>query len=176
MSRGIKPTQGVVAAGNPHTAAAGVEILKSGGNAVDAAIAAVFAAFVSEPMLTDLGGGGFMLVDHRDKARLYDFFVAVPGLGSAPVPPDELEFKPVVLDFGDTTQVFHAGMGAAAVPGNVHGLCTAHSAEGRLPLKEVLAPAVRLGRQGISFTPEMANILSIIAPIFVGVVAEHIHL
>jgi gamma-glutamyltranspeptidase/glutathione hydrolase len=158
---------GVVAAGNPFTARAGARILEEGGNAVDAAVAAAFASMVSEPMLTDLGGGGYLMVGAPGAPpRIYDFFVCAPGLEAPPGIVQEVDFSPVVLDFGDTTQVFHCGLGAAAVPGNVHGLCTAHAAEGRLPLSQVVAPAVELGRQGVPLTEQMAAILSIIAPIF----------
>jgi gamma-glutamyltranspeptidase/glutathione hydrolase len=157
--------RGVVAAGNPYTAAAAREILDAGGNAVDAAIAGAFATFVTEPMLTDIGGGGYMLVDRGASGAVYDFFVAVPGLGRSSAP-TKLDFLPISLDFGDTSQVFHVGMGAAAVPGNPHGLCTAHAAEGRIPLREVVAPAVRMGRAGVPITPMMAAILKVIRPIF----------
>src|SRR3954469_11471936 len=75
--------RGAVAAGPPLTARAGARVLAEGGNAVDACVAAGFAAWVAESPLTGPGAGGFMLV-HRaaDRAtRLADFFVATPGLG-----------------------------------------------------------------------------------------------
>lgn len=156
-----------MAAGNPYTAGAGVRALEAGGNAVDAAIAAMFAACVAEPMLTDIGGGGYLLVDRGDTATVYDFFVRVPGLGAAARPAaDAFDFRPLTLDFGDTQQVFQIGWGSAAVPGNPHGLCTAHAREGVLPLTEVVAPAVELGRAGVPLTEEMELILSVIGPIF----------
>ena len=75
--------RGVVAAGHPLTAEAGARVLREGGNAVDAAIAAVVTSFVTESPLTGLGAGGYMLVHERDETVLLDFFVAVPGLDGA---------------------------------------------------------------------------------------------
>ncbi len=75
-------TRGVVAAGHPLTAEAGASALRAGGNAVDAALAAMCASFVCEPLLTGLGAGGYMLVGAPGGAdMLLDFFVAAPGRG-----------------------------------------------------------------------------------------------
>ena len=71
---------GVVAAGHPLTADAGAQVLRAGGNAVDAALAAMATSFVAEPQLTGLGAGGFMLISERgEPPALLDFFVAAPG-------------------------------------------------------------------------------------------------
>ena len=70
---------GAVACGHPVTAAAAIEILEEGGNAFDAAIAAQFAACVAEPVLTSLGGGGFLLASRaQSAARIFDFFAHTP--------------------------------------------------------------------------------------------------
>ena len=72
--------RGVVAAGHPVTAGAGAETLRAGGNAVDAALAAMFTSFATEPMLTGLGAGGYMLVARPgEEPVLLDFFVEAPG-------------------------------------------------------------------------------------------------
>src|SRR5207248_8463825 len=79
----IAPMRGAVAAGHPLTAEAGARVLREGGNAVDAAVAAAFVSWVSEGTLTGPGAGGFMLV-HRARdcsTRVPDFFVAMHGLG-----------------------------------------------------------------------------------------------
>ncbi len=100
--------RGAVAAGHPLTARAGARVLEAGGNAVDAAVAAALASWVAESPLTGPGAGGFMLAhragDHT--TRVFDFFVAVPGLGlAAPVP---AEMDRVEIDFsGGSTQAFH---------------------------------------------------------------------
>jgi gamma-glutamyltranspeptidase/glutathione hydrolase len=74
---------GVVAAGHPLTAEAGAEVLREGGNAVDAAVAAVLASFSVESPLTGFGAGGFMLVGRGEETTLIDFFVAAPGKDGA---------------------------------------------------------------------------------------------
>src|SRR3954453_21998458 len=74
--------RGAVAAGRPLTAEAGARVLREGGNAVDAAVAAVLASFVYESQLTGAGGGGFMLVHTASgESHQLDFFVAAPGKG-----------------------------------------------------------------------------------------------
>ena len=83
--------KGVVAAGHPLTAQAGADVLRAGGNAVDAAIAAVFMSWVAESPLTGPGAGGFMLVHTSGgETHLLDFFVAAPGK-EAPGPRGALE-------------------------------------------------------------------------------------
>ncbi len=78
-----EPQLGVVAAGHEVTAQVGAEVLRAGGNAVDAAAAAVLASFVCEPLLTGLGAGGYMLVVAPDaRPVLLDFFVEAPGRGA----------------------------------------------------------------------------------------------
>lgn len=156
---------GIISAGHPVTVSAGLEILEAGGNAVDAAVAAAFTSMVAEPMLTDLGGGGYMLTASSSRKTIYDFFVRAPGHGFQ-TPKEDLNFREIEIDFRGTTQRFHVGLGAAAVPGNVSGLCTAHQREGRLPLSEVMGPAIHHARNGVTVTDELGFILEIIGPIF----------
>jgi gamma-glutamyltranspeptidase/glutathione hydrolase len=156
---------GIIAAGHPVTVSTGLEILEAGGNAVDAAVGAAFTSMIAEPMLTDAGGGGYMLTSSGRESHVYDFFVRAPGRGLKEKP-ENLDFREVEIDFRGTTQRFHVGIGAAAVPGNIHGLCTAHAREGSLPLSEVIAPAIRHAKAGIPVTSELAFILEIIGPIF----------
>ena len=88
-------TRGVVAAGHQLTAEAGARALRAGGNAIDAALAAMCASFVCEPLLTGLGAGGYMLVGAPGGDDvLLDFFVAAPGAGFDPTHRAPLE--PVV--------------------------------------------------------------------------------
>src|SRR3954471_22403776 len=99
--------RGAIAAGHPLTARAGARALEEGGNAVDACVAAAFAAWVAESPLTGPGAGGFALVVPAEgAARLADFFVATPGLG-APAPAGA-EMHAIDVGFGgdsQTTQV-----------------------------------------------------------------------
>lgn len=154
-----------VAAGNADTVRAAVEVLQSGGNAVDAALAAGFAATATEPALTSLGGGGFLLARAPGAAPvLYDFFVDAPGRGREP---GRLEphFTPVALDFLGVGQVFHAGWGSVAVPGCLDGFLHAHQRLGRLPLADVVAPAVRLAAVGVVLDETQGGFLDLIAGI-----------
>ena len=76
--------RGVVAAGHPLTAQAGADVLRAGGNAVDAALAALMTSFMTEPLLTGLGAGGYMLVAPPGGAPvLLDFMVEAPGRGAS---------------------------------------------------------------------------------------------
>ena len=117
--------RGVVAAGHPVTAEAGAEVLRAGGNAVDAALAAMFTSFVAEPMLTGLGAGGYMLVAPPGQAPvLLDFFVEAPGRGLAPDAP-HAPLRSIDVDFGDAVQSFNIGAAAAGPYGTVAGAWTA---------------------------------------------------
>ncbi|HEY7561244.1 MAG TPA: gamma-glutamyltransferase [Gaiellaceae bacterium] len=149
--------KGAVAAGHPLTAEAGARILREGGNAVDACIAAAFVSWVAESPLTGPGGGGFMLVHRaRDRTdRLLDFFVAVPGRG---LPPDEGgEMAAVEVRFDErTTQVFLIGPAACAVPGSLAGLAAAHKTYARLPWAELVAPAIEVARAGLPLNAAQA--------------------
>src|ERR1700719_3061127 len=142
--------KGAVAAGHPWTARAGARVLEEGGNAVDACVAAAFAGMVCESFLTGLGAGGFMLVHRaRDRsARLADFFVSSPGLGLSRRRGGEMQA--IDVGFGDapTTQPFLIGPATVAVPGAVAGLEAVHRRYGRLPWRELLAPATELARDG----------------------------
>src|SRR3954466_15831145 len=82
--RGDMATErGVVAAGHPLAAEAGAQVLREGGNAVDAAICAVLTSFVTESQLTGFGAGGFMMVHEGGEDTLIDFFVAAGGADGA---------------------------------------------------------------------------------------------
>ena len=143
--------RGAVAAGHPLTAEAGARVLESGGNAVDACVAAACVSWVCESPLTGPGGGGFMLVHHgsREISRLFDFFVTVPR---APAAAGELLQLEIDFD-GDTQQVFHTGAAAVGVPGTALGLETAHRRFGTVPWADLVAPAARLAREGVELTP-----------------------
>ena len=157
--------KGVVASGHRQVTAAAAEILRAGGNAFDAVVAAGFAAAVAEPALTSLGGGGFLLArTAQGQALLFDFFVDTPGRG---LRAGELEphFLPVTVRFPGSEQVFNVGMGSVAVPGALKGYLHAHRRLGRLPLPEVLAPAIQLARDGVAVTGKQAYFLGLLTPI-----------
>src|SRR4029079_849204 len=150
--------KGAVAGGHLLTAQAGARALEAGGNAVDAAVAAALVSWVAESPLTGPGAGGFMLV-HRARdisTRVFDFFVAIPGLG------DERhlgEMHHVDVDFsGGSTQRFHIGAASCAIPGAALGLETAHKAFGRLPWSDLFGPAVERARNRVELNDGQASL------------------
>ncbi len=154
-----------VASGHSATTEAALRVIAEGGNAFDGAVAAGFAAAAAEPALTSLGGGGFLLARRADgRAVLFDFFVDNPGRG---LPSRELEphFVPITVRFPGSDQVFNAGLGSVAVPGNLAGLLHVHERLGRLPLDAVIAPARELARTGVELNERQAYFLSLLEPI-----------
>jgi gamma-glutamyltranspeptidase/glutathione hydrolase len=155
--------RGAIAAGHPLTAEAGARILAEGGNAVDACVAAAFASWVAESPLTGPGAGGFMLVHRaRDRTdRLFDFFVAVPGLGRERRRPGTMEA--IDIDFDrESTQVFRIGAASCAVPGAAAGLEAAHRAHGTLSWQRLFEPALELAREGVELTRAQAYLHAIL--------------
>jgi gamma-glutamyltranspeptidase/glutathione hydrolase len=156
-------SKNVIAAGDKVTAEAAQETLWLGGNAFDGAVAAVFAAMVSESTLTSAGGGGCFLASPIDRTpSVFDFFVNMP---SREVVREQLDFFGISVDFGTTEQEFHVGKGSVAIPGNIAGLLHVQEQLGRLPLVEVLSPAIRVARQGVTLSDRQAYLVKILAPI-----------
>jgi gamma-glutamyltranspeptidase/glutathione hydrolase len=156
--------RGVVAAGHPLTAEAGAEALRAGGNAVDAALAAMMASFAAEPLLTGMGAGGYMLVaPPGEEAVLLDFIVEAPGRGADPGARAEL--VPVSVSFGEAVQVFNAGAASCGTYGNPSGICEAHRRFARLPLRDLAEPAIRLAREGVAINAQQAFIFELLGGI-----------
>lgn len=163
MSQSNK-TKGVIAAGHPETANAAAEILRDGGNAFDAVVAAQFAAFVTEPVLTSLAGGGFLLVEKNNgKQILYDFFVQTP---SEKRDVSEIQFSPISADFGEVQQEFHIGAGSAATPGMVKGLFSIHRDLCTMPMSRLAEYAITLAKKGVKVNSFQSRIFDIVAPIY----------
>src|SRR5687768_10976090 len=156
--------RGVVAAGHPLTAEAGADALRAGGNAVDAALAALLMSWVAESPLTGPGAGGFMLLHTASgESHLLDFFVAAPGK-DADRPPGNLE--PIEVHFSeDAVQVFHIGAASCGVYGNPVGVAVAAKRFGSMPLSELAGPAARAARDGIELTPMMGEFFQVLEPI-----------
>ncbi len=156
--------RGVVAAGDPQTVEAGLAALRHGGNAVDAAVGAAFAAFVCEaPLCSPLGGGAMVLTRPDGSAYALDLFARTPGLGGPS--PAQMDFAGIEVDFGSTRQVFHAGRASAAVPLGMPGLLEAHRRWGKLPLPVVAEPGVHLGREGYLLSDGVAFVFDLLWPI-----------
>jgi gamma-glutamyltranspeptidase/glutathione hydrolase len=158
--------RGVLAAGHPLSAEAGAAVLREGGNAVDAAVAAVLASFAVESPLTGFGAGGYMMVSApgvADYPTLIDFFVAAPALEGNH---RHTELAPVPVRFdAATTQTFYVGPASCGVPGTAAGLELALERFGTVPLSELVAPAIALARDGAPVNAQQAYILDILGPI-----------
>ena len=160
MSKG----KACVAAGHELTAEAGAEILRAGGNAVDAAVAAACMSFISEPVLTGAGGGGFMLVcQPNNRPLLLDGFARMPKAAIENI--EAPDFRAIPVDFGDTVQTFHIGQASVATPGLMSMLFAAQSRGGRIPLREVIAPACHAARHGVTLNTLQASFIHLLHPI-----------
>ncbi|NMH63629.1 gamma-glutamyltransferase [Shewanella salipaludis] len=150
----IYAKHGMVASQEALASRAGVEILKQGGNAVDAAVAVGFALAVTLPRAGNIGGGGFMLVhlNQGNKDIAIDYREMAPGKAHKDIFLDE-QGNPV-----DRLSREH-GL-AVGVPGTVMGLTQALEKYGSLPLKQVMAPAIKMATDGISVTADLATSLS----------------
>jgi len=152
---------GAVASPDRYGALAGAEVLRAGGNAVDAAVATGFALAVTYPEAGNLGGGGFMTLYVGGKPYFLDYRERAPAKATASMYLDAKgEVSPDLSLVGNL---------AAGVPGTVRGLAEAHRRFGRLSWKRDLAPAIRLARQGFGVTPQLIGIRDGSAPSFHGV-------
>ena len=159
----LKNLKGGIACGHPKVAEAAEEVLRKGGNAFDAIVAAQFSACVVEPVLASLGGGGYLLACPANKQpRIYDFFVQTPKDKHR----DEPDFYPVIADFGDVTQEFHIGPGSVATPGMVKGAFAIYKDLCTLALEELVNPAIQQAEQGVSITPMQAYVFDVVSPIY----------
>ncbi|GAB5501617.1 gamma-glutamyltransferase [Pyruvatibacter sp.] len=156
------PHKGAVAAGHQVTAAAASELLEDGGNAFDAAIAALLAACVAEPVLASPGGGGFLTARSKGETRVFDFFAQTPRRKRSQ---GDIDFREVHVDFGSVTQAFHIGLGAAATPGFLPGIFAVHERLGRVPMTRIAEPAIRAAKEGVSITEFQAYLFGVVDPI-----------
>ena len=155
-------TRGMVVTNHPLASAAGTEMLAAGGNAIDAAIAALFALTVVEPMMVGVLGGGIMhirltggrhvVIDNQSMAPLAtDATTYTPDPAAAPGTMGALERRNAV------------GATAVATPGNLKGWCDALLRLGTLPLADVMVPAIRLATRGFRVTPYLHECVSDVA-------------
>ncbi|WP_297892102.1 gamma-glutamyltransferase [Shewanella sp.] len=145
---------GMVASQEMLASRTGVEILKQGGNAVDAAVAVAFSLAVTLPRAGNIGGGGFMLVHiaKENKTIAIDYREMAPSKAK----------KEIFLDEnGDAVPKLSREHGlAVGVPGTVMGMSLALEKYGTMTLAEVTAPAIKMAQEGISVTPDLAVSLS----------------
>ncbi|HKW56597.1 MAG TPA: gamma-glutamyltransferase [Candidatus Acidoferrum sp.] len=146
----VRAAHGMVATDEQLGSQAGVEILKRGGNAVDAAVATAFALAVVEPAAGNIGGGGFMLVRLADgRATFFDYREVAPGKATRDMyigPDGQLNKEASVI-----------GYKSVAVPGTVAGLALALKTYGKLKLADALAPAIHLAEDGFPVSEKLAR-------------------
>jgi gamma-glutamyltranspeptidase / glutathione hydrolase len=150
----VTASQAVVTTNHPEASAAALEILALGGNAVDAAVAALFSLSVVEPMMVSPMGAGFFVIRDGRTGEIVtlDNYATVPGAAGpdmfTPIPGSlENEVEGLLNDVGHL---------AVATPGALAGWCSAATRFGALPLTELLAPAIRQARRGFVVSPYLA--------------------
>ena len=149
LGKRVVGERGMVSASQPDAAAAGAEMLRRGGNAMDAAVATAFALSVTDISQTGLGGGGALLwYDARTRRNEYFLFYPRTGADSA------------WALFDSTLAPDIRTARGAAVPGMVAGLLDAHARAGRLDRATVLAPALALARDGFIVTPLLSRTIA----------------
>ena len=158
--------RGVVAAGHRLTAAAGEDVLRRGGNAVDATIAALAMACVCEPVLCTPGAAGFAMI--RDGASrgvsVLDFFAHTP-LTRRPGAEEGRGVREVHADFGTTTQAFHIGPATTATPGFFDGVEALHRKGATIALDQLVRAAVDAARSGVVVTPFQHHLSTVVRSI-----------
>ena len=144
-------TAGAVASPDRYGALAAEQILKAGGNAVDAAVATAFALAVTYPEAGNLGGGGFMTLLVDGKPYFLDYRETAPAAAKADMYLGS-DGEPIAAlsQFGNL---------AVGTPGTVRGMAMAHQRFGKLPWAKVLAPAIGYARDGFLVTPQLIGIL-----------------
>lgn len=143
---------GMVSASDPRAAAAGVEMLRAGGSATDAAIATMLALNVVEPQNSGLGGGSFLVAHDAASGRV----TTIDGREAAPAAADARWFYGAD---GKPLAIFDAipGGRSVGVPGTLRLMAMAHARSGKLPWATLFVPAIRLNREGFAVTPRLYN-------------------
>ena len=156
-SQPMRARHGMVVAREPIAAAVGVDVLRDGGAAVDAAVATAFALAVTFPFAGNIGGGGFALYRPASGSPIaYDFREVAPAAAS----PDMF-----IVDGDYKRELHHNSHVAVGVPGTVAGLHLAWSEHGRLPWNRLVEPAITLARDGFVVSHELATSLEDVLPL-----------
>lgn len=152
VSQPERAPRAMVASAHELASEAGLEIMRKGGNAVDAAVAVGFALTVVHPEAGNIGGGGYMVILMNDgSSKAIDYRETAPALA-----------KPGLYKTAIEARV---GYKASAVPGTVAGLAAAHRLYGSLPWKTVLEPAYQLAKKGFPASQRMEIILALQVPV-----------
>ncbi|MGE0624066.1 MAG: gamma-glutamyltransferase [Pseudomonadales bacterium] len=147
---------GMVVSANASSSAVGVEIMKRGGNAIDAAVAVAFSLAVTHPTAGNIGGGGFLVYQGREGAPVaYDFREVAPGASHPEM---------WLVDGDYSYERHHLSHLSVGVPGTVAGLYLAWQDGGSLPWAELIAPAIEQAKKGIVVTDGLARSLAEVLP------------
>ena len=148
--------QGMVVSANESSSAIGVEMMKRGGNAIDAAVAVAFSLAVTHPTAGNIGGGGFLVYQGSEGVPVaYDFRETAPAASHPEM---------FLVDGEYSHERHHLSHLAVGVPGTVAGLYMAWQDGGSLPWKELIAPAIRQAEEGILVTDGLARSLGEVLP------------
>jgi gamma-glutamyltranspeptidase/glutathione hydrolase len=152
----VRARNGMVVSQNAIASQVGMEVLMAGGNAVDAAVATAFALAVVHPAAGNLGGGGFLLARRATgETAVYDFREQAPAAATPTM---------FLRDGKYSDELHHDSPLAVGVPGTVAGLHMAWTDNGRMPWRELLAPAISLAREGFMVTDGLARSLRDVLP------------
>jgi gamma-glutamyltranspeptidase/glutathione hydrolase len=156
--RPVEAAHGMVASSSPIASQVGVDIMKKGGNAVDAAVAVGFALAVTHPAAGNIGGGGFMVIRLANgRSTTVDFREVAPKAAT----------RDMYLDkTGNPTDESRVGPLAVGVPGSIAGLALAEQEYGKLTLAEVMAPAIDLAANGFILKDHVEESLAHARPLF----------
>lgn len=154
LERDAKGENGVVSSAKPEASQVGIEIMKKGGNAIDAAVATAFALGVVEPNASGIGGGGFLLIRFAETGE--EVFLDFRDIAPLAATPDMYELDEDGKPVGDAATL---GGKAVAVPGEVAGLLMALEKYGTLSREEVMQPAIDLAENGFEVTENFADMI-----------------
>ncbi len=154
----VRAKRGMVVSGNTMASQIGADVLRDGGNAIDAAVATALALAVVHPTAGNIGGGGFIVFRPASgAAETYDFRETAPAAASATM---------FLKDGKYDSDLHHNSYISVGVPGTVAGLHLAWSAHGKLPWKRLVDPAVKLARDGFPVSVALARSLAATMPQF----------
>jgi gamma-glutamyltranspeptidase/glutathione hydrolase len=155
-------SRGMVTTNHPLASAAGAEMLAAGGNAIDAAVAALFTLTVVEPMMVGIFGGGMAHIRLADGRH-----TVIDGLSTAPLAATPDMYRPIsdtMPDYMETEGRENAvGPKAVAAPGTLKGWCEALERYGTLSLADVMEPAIRYASRGFAVTPYLTECIALSA-------------
>ncbi len=153
IQKGVIAEKAMVVSAHPLATDIGVEILRKGGNAIDAMVAVHMALAVALPRAGNIGGGGFMVMREKNgRFHCLDYREMAPSASQKDMYLDK-EGNPI----DSLSQYGHLAVG---VPGSVAGMAAAHDSLGRLPWAELIQPAIELAIRGVALSPIEANILN----------------